>query len=179
MRCATRASNGPNRLGVCALQGNYDGPLCAAGGASCFPSLGQAVATMNAGGKTTVVTDIKDIQSAVAAAKAADFVILAVDNFKDGGGEGHDRYTIALSSEQLTLANAVLAVNKNAVLAAAGETVIFAEIPSPSRLKHLLNGEGGRSRMTELSPTCAAMQLGRRQPIVHAANIDYAPKRWA
>ena len=71
---------------------------------------------MNTGGKTTVVTDITDPTAAVAAAKAADFVILAVDNFRDGGGEGHDRYTIGLSSSQMTLANAVLAANKNAVL---------------------------------------------------------------
>jgi hypothetical protein len=134
---------GQNVNNTDALTGNYDGPLCAHGGASCFPSVGQAVASMNFGGKTTVVTDIKDPAEAgasnrsqspvtrfqspvttwtdsfavtVAAAKAADFVILAVDNFRDGGGEGHDRYTIALSSSQLTLANAVLAVNKNAVL---------------------------------------------------------------
>ena len=33
--------------------------------------------------------------------------------------------------------------NSGAVGIAVGETVIFADIPSPSLLKHLLEGEGG------------------------------------
>ena len=92
-----------------------DGPLCPHGGATCFPSLGQAVAEANTGGRTVIVAST-DASKGVAAAKAADFVVLAVDNFHDGGGEGHDRYTISLSPSQLALAQAVCAANKNTVL---------------------------------------------------------------
>ena len=99
-----------------ALTGNYDGPLCPHGGAFCFPSLGEAITTANKGGTTTVVAGVADIAKAVAAAKAADAVVLAVDNFKDGGGEGTDRNTIGLNGPQTALAKAVLAANKNAVL---------------------------------------------------------------
>ena len=98
------------------LTGNYDGPLCAeGGGAKCFPSIGEAVATANRGGSTVIVASV-DKEKATAAAKAADAVILVVDNFHDGGGEGHDRYTIGLAADQLVLANAVIAANKNTVL---------------------------------------------------------------
>ena len=105
-----------------AMTGNYDGPLCPQGGksASCFPSLGEAITTANKGGSTTVVASTGnegvDVTKAVAAAKAADAVVLVVDNFRDGGGEGHDRYTIALSAPQIALAEAVIAANKNTVL---------------------------------------------------------------
>jgi beta-glucosidase len=43
-------------------------------------------------------------------------VICIVDNAKDGGGEGHDRYTIGLSAPQILLANAVIQANPNTVL---------------------------------------------------------------
>ena len=97
------------------LTGNYDGPLCAGGGAKCFPSIGEAFATANHGGSTVVVASVDKVKAA-AAAKAADAVILVVDNFHDGGGEGHDRYTIGLAADQLVLANEVIAANKNTVL---------------------------------------------------------------
>lgn len=97
------------------MTGNYDGPLCPKGGASCFPSLGEAIAAANKGGTTTIVGGV-DVDKAVAAAKAADSVVLVVDNFRDGGGEGHDRYTVALSADQQALANAVIAANKNTAL---------------------------------------------------------------
>lgn len=89
--------------------------MCAEGGASCFPSLGEAVTAANRGGQTTVVGGV-DVDKGVAAAKAAESVVLVVDNFKDGGGEGHDRYAIGLAADQLALANAVIAANKNTVL---------------------------------------------------------------
>jgi beta-glucosidase len=98
-----------------AMTGNYNGPLCVGGGAKCFPSLGEAITTANKGGTTTVVAGV-DVAKAVAAAKAADAVVLAVDNFRDGGGEGHDRYTIGLNAAQTVLAHAVIAANKNTVL---------------------------------------------------------------
>eukprot|EP01048_Picozoa_sp_COSAG05_P009284 COSAG05_NODE_752_length_7532_cov_44.503565_5_plen_250_part_00 len=173
------------------MTGNYDGPLCPPSGglkltahgdsASCFPNLGQAIVHANTGGKTTVVAGV-EVAAAVAAAKAASAVVLAVDNFHDGGGEvrgvphapvsqharhaldrhthdqpagvsymyteclgisnterdgccwwwwrrwflvaglhalrwqGHDRYTLSLSTEQLALANAVIAANPNTIL---------------------------------------------------------------
>eukprot|EP00912_Choanoflagellata_sp_UC4_P000531 UC4_evm3s330 len=98
-----------------AYTGNYDGPLCPRGGADCFPSIGQAINQSNIGGITTIVasTNVKD---GAAAAKAADFVVLVVDNARDGGGEGHDRYTIGLSQDQIDVANAVIAANSNTVL---------------------------------------------------------------
>lgn len=43
-------------------------------------------------------------------------VVLVVDNARDGGGEGHDRYTIGLSLEQTKLCESVLALGKPTVL---------------------------------------------------------------
>ena len=97
------------------MTGNYDGPLCTNGGSSCFPNIGQAVTSANAGGTTTVLAST-DPAKARAAAAAADQVILVVDNAKDGGGEGKDRTTIGLSADQIALATAVIAANKNTVL---------------------------------------------------------------
>ena len=98
-----------------AMTGNYDGPLCPKGGAACFPNIAQAIGTANIGGQTVVVAST-NTTLAVAAAKAADAVVLVVDNFKDGGGEGHDRYTISLSDSQKALASAVIGANRNCVL---------------------------------------------------------------
>ena len=88
-----------------ALTGNYDGPLCAKGGADCFPSICKAVEAL--GVTAQCITDIKspDIETV---ASRADGVILVVDNAKDGGGEGHDRYTISLSQDQIQLSQTVL-----------------------------------------------------------------------
>ena len=97
------------------MTGNYDGPLCSNGGSSCFPNIGQAFNTSNVGGTTTVYNGV-DPSKAAAAAKAADQVVLVVDNARDGGGEGHDRYTICLSASQLTMAQAVIAANPTTVL---------------------------------------------------------------
>jgi beta-glucosidase-like glycosyl hydrolase len=99
---------GQNVNSTQALTGNYDGPLCPKGGAACFPSIAQAVESLNGAGSVTVVTSITNTADAVAAAKAADQVVLVVDNAKDGGGEGHDRQTISLSSAQVSLCDAVL-----------------------------------------------------------------------
>lgn len=98
-----------------AMTGNYDGPLCPHGGASCFPNIGQAINASNVGG-TTVVVASTSVTDATAAAKSADQVVLVVDNAHDGGGEGHDRYTISLSAPQLALAKAVIDANPMTVL---------------------------------------------------------------
>ena len=53
-----------------------------------------------------------------------------------------------------------------------GETVIFADTPSPSLLKHLPDGEGGCSRMTA-SPTAidqSALDEGVRRVVVASSN---------
>ena len=97
------------------LTGNYDGPLCPEGGAACFPSIAQAVAKANAGGRTRVVAGTA-VPEAVAAARAAEQVVLVVDNWRDGGSEGRDRESIGLSAPQLALATAVIAANRRTVL---------------------------------------------------------------
>lgn len=102
------------------MTGNYDGPLCPGPhhpkwvkgpGASCWPSIGEAINASNTGGTTTVVAGVApaNVSAAVAASKAADFTVLVVDNFADGGGEGRDRSSIGLAAAQMTLATAVLA----------------------------------------------------------------------
>ena len=39
-----------------------------------------------------------------------------IDNAHDGGGEGHDRYTVSLSANQISLCEGVLALKKPTVL---------------------------------------------------------------
>lgn len=98
------------------------GPICAPGttpphmDAGCYPNINQQLSAQNVGGTTSLTTDIRNIDAAVQAAQAADQVVLVVDNAYDGGGEGHDRYNISLSSDQIALANAVLKVGKPTVL---------------------------------------------------------------
>ncbi len=70
----------------------------------------HAVTRFNSPGRTLLVEDTSKTAQAVAAAQEADYVVLVVSNAKDGGGEGQDRYTIALSKDQITFAAAVLAV---------------------------------------------------------------------
>lgn len=102
------------------LTGNYDGPLCPKGGTSCWPTVYEWIAKLHSsapgGGKVVGTTDVRDPAKAVAAATEADFVVLMVDNAKDGGGEGHDRYTVGLSADQLATCEAVLALGKPTVL---------------------------------------------------------------
>eukprot|EP00658_Telonema_sp_P-2_P016302 TRINITY_DN16320_c0_g1_i2.p1 TRINITY_DN16320_c0_g1~~TRINITY_DN16320_c0_g1_i2.p1 ORF type:complete len:586 (+),score=136.91 TRINITY_DN16320_c0_g1_i2:194-1951(+) len=97
------------------MTGNYDGPLCPGGGASCFMSIGQAVQGLNVGGETEVLVST-DSGRAAGLAAGADYVILVVDNFHDGGGEGHDRETIGLSTAQVSLAEAVISANPQTAL---------------------------------------------------------------
>eukprot|EP00940_MAST-03C_sp_MAST-3C-sp2_P001367 g1367.t1 len=116
-KTGTAAVIGQSANDTMAYTGNYDGPLCPEGGAACFAALGPAVAKMNGEGEQTVIiTNISDISAAVAAATNADYVILLVDNFRDGGGEGLDRVNVTLSKEQIDLANAIAAVDTPTVL---------------------------------------------------------------
>ena len=50
---------------------------------------------------------ITGISQAVALAKTADYVIVVVSNAEDEGGEGSDRRSIALASDQMQLATSV------------------------------------------------------------------------
>ena len=108
--------------------GNYNGDnICPrkSGGAAagvavktdCLTSIWKALNASNAaaGGASTLVTyatkkwTSSAIAEAVAAAKAADAVVLAASNANDEGGEGHDRSSIALEASQLAMCKAVLA----------------------------------------------------------------------
>jgi len=87
------------------MTGNYDGPLCPNGGSSCFPNILQAInATNTLAGGATIKYDGHDAAEAAAAAKSAEQVVMVIDNARDGGGEGQDRYTIHLSADQLAVA---------------------------------------------------------------------------
>jgi hypothetical protein len=89
-----------------------------------IPSFFGALNATNtaAGGSTTLVTtqhtstpwDKDTIAKAVAAATAADHVIITVTNSYDEGAEGRDRKSIALSSDQQQLCRAVLDSTANA-----------------------------------------------------------------
>ena len=100
-----------------ALTGNYDGPLCPKGGASCWPSVCGGLAPFTASGSVAAChTNVSDVGGAVAAAKSAQQVVLLIDNAKDGGGEGQDRHTISLATDQQALCDAVLQVRPDAAL---------------------------------------------------------------
>ena len=99
------------------LTGNYDGPLCREK-SHCFPTIAEEISRLNANGQTLNTSDVaspSDRQSAVELASKSDFVVLVVDNAKDGGGEGHDRYTVGLSEAQIQLCEAILKTNKTTV----------------------------------------------------------------
>jgi hypothetical protein len=84
------------------------GPICPSGNVDCVPTLYQQIAALNRA-PTTLVDDTSKIAEAVAAAKAADYVVLTISNAGQAG-EGEDRVTIDLSSDQQALAAAVLQV---------------------------------------------------------------------
>eukprot|EP01062_Namystynia_karyoxenos_P033258 TRINITY_DN2446_c0_g1_i1.p1 TRINITY_DN2446_c0_g1~~TRINITY_DN2446_c0_g1_i1.p1 ORF type:complete len:823 (+),score=272.37 TRINITY_DN2446_c0_g1_i1:81-2549(+) len=96
------------------ILGNYNGPLCPGGGESCIDTIYAQVSKVNAGGNTTLVTyksgkwGSSEIAEAVAAATAADHVVLVASNAADGGGEGHDRDAIALETTQKAMVDAVV-----------------------------------------------------------------------
>jgi beta-D-xylosidase 4 len=112
---------------------------------SCIPTIGESVARENAGGETTILPGVDvskkcgplgigcEIEKAVAAAHAADVVILALGTssqtdhaFPNAGqtnGEGHDRADMSLPGDQAKLASAVFAVGKPIVLVLIGGLV--------------------------------------------------------
>ena len=109
------------------LAGNYfeDIGLGTCSGPGCVAKLGTAFDAVNMGGaNATVVAGCKDMHcsddsgfaAAVAAAKAADTVVLALGIDGDICGEGKDRMNISLPGKQQDLAEAVIAVGKPTVL---------------------------------------------------------------
>ena len=66
---------------------------------------------INGGGSVTVNDNVDDVSSAVAAAQAADYVVLTISNVGQAG-EGKDRVTIDLAADQQKLVTAVLAVGQ-------------------------------------------------------------------
>jgi len=131
------------------LLGNYNGPICKNHGYDCYPSIYQEIARLNGG--ATLETSL-DTSKAVAAATSADFVVLVVDNSRDGGGEGHDRDTIALNSQQMAMAKAVLAVKKPTVLVLVNGGIIaiddLKEL-SPAILETFMPGVHGGQAIAE------------------------------
>ena len=66
---------------------------------------------INGGGSVTLHDNVDDVSAAVAAAQAADYVVLTISNVGQAG-EGKDRVTIDLAADQQKLVTAVLAVGQ-------------------------------------------------------------------
>ena len=89
---------------------------------------------------------------AVAAVDAADVVVLVVDNAKDGGGEGHDRHTIALADDQQALADAVLKAGKPTALVLVNGGIIAIDAlkeSAPAILEAWMPGVHGAQAVAE------------------------------
>jgi len=132
------------------LLGNYNGPICPNGKYDCFPTIFQQVAAVSAG-PTTVYTGT-DAAAAAAAAAPADLVVLVASNAKDGGGEGHDRDSIALAADQQAVITAVLATGKPAVLVLVNGGVIAIDglkDSAPAILEVFMPGVHGAQAVAE------------------------------
>lgn len=112
---------GPHGNATRAMVGNYLGQICASGqnDFSCITTPFQAISEQNSGGRTTYAqgctvegSDKSGFAAAVAAAKAADSVVLLIGLDQEVEAEGHDRYNLTLPGVQQQLADAVLAVGK-------------------------------------------------------------------
>jgi len=121
------------------LAGTYFEWLCPGGqdDTSCVPSIYDAVTVANGGsvsyieGCDMVDPGVTDIPAAVAAAQAADIVLLALGINGEVCGEGVDRANISLPGAQSQLAQAVLAVGKpTAVVLITGAQLGIDEIVS-------------------------------------------------
>lgn len=90
---------------------------------SCIVSIGQAVATANSGGTTTIhkgvdvnSKDASGIPAAISAAREADIVVLVIGNDRTQEHEGHDRPDTALPGLQADLAKQITALKKPLLL---------------------------------------------------------------
>ncbi len=104
----------------------------ATGDFACVPTVSAGLAAYNgAGGSVTTVVGCavndathNNIPAAVAAASAADIVVLAIGLDQRSAGEGSDRVDMSLPGGQVALATAILALGKpTVVLVFAGQAV--------------------------------------------------------
>ena len=115
---------GPHANASKTLVGNYLGELCPGGDRdySCVASLYDGIQRGNKGSKTTMAltgltTDSKsEVQAALAAASAADVLVLAMGIDQAIEGESHDRTDIDLPANQHELIGQLAALGKPIVL---------------------------------------------------------------
>jgi beta-D-xylosidase 4 len=111
------------------------------GDESCIVTIAQAIANANTGGQTSITKgcDVNSkhtdgIAGAVAAAKAADFVVLVLGNDRTQEHEGIDRPDINLPGKQEALADAVFAAGKpTMVILSNGGAVSIDNLITPVR----------------------------------------------
>ena len=134
---------GPHGNATNALVGNYLGQICPDNSKNndCLISPFQALQTLNQGGSVTMTlgspltkNDTSGFADAIAAAKAADFVILALGIDLSVEGEAHDRTSIDLPLIQHQLAAAIAAVGVPTVsfILRGGPVDITAELSNPA-----------------------------------------------
>ena len=107
------------------LMGNYFQQRCAANPAAydCVPTIVAALSSANGGAAVSFTQgvnlndgDTSGIPAAVAAASAADVVVLAIGMDQSVANEGKDRADARLPGEQLTLALSVLRLHRPATI---------------------------------------------------------------
>jgi len=113
---------GPHVHGNEVFLSNYHGSRCADNSYNCIPSPLQAITKLNAGGTTVGVPGVdvdsktNNISAAVAAASAADAVVMLVGIDGRIEGEEHDRYNCTLPGLQPQLLAEVGALKKPTVM---------------------------------------------------------------
>ena len=113
---------GPHGNATLALVGNYLGQICPSNKFECLTSPYDALVAANTGGSVTYTlgcpinkNDTSGFAAALAAAAAADVVVLALGIDGSVEGEAHDRVSIDLPPTQHALAAAIAAVGKPTV----------------------------------------------------------------
>jgi len=108
---------GPHANAREAMVGNYLGELCPGNTFDCVQSFAAAMNTSNPATTVTAGSGITKsidggVAAAVAAAKAADFVVLALGIDESVESESHDRTAVGIPQPQLDLLSAVVAAGK-------------------------------------------------------------------
>lgn len=113
---------GPHVNATVNLISNYHGSRCVGGGFDCIQTPFAAVTSANVGGTTTsslgceIDSTKNEIAQAVAAANAADVVVLTMGLDQSQETEGRDRIISTLPGLQIKLAQSILAVKKPTIL---------------------------------------------------------------
>ena len=114
---------GPHANATDALLGSYLGQICPDDSTRCVQSLFEAITISNVGGVTLMAEgckldgdDTSGFAAAVDLARGADVVVLAMGLGESLEGESHDRKSLELPKIQASLAAAVLALGRPAVL---------------------------------------------------------------